>query len=700
MNPPCFTHFSAGMGFACRPRPAPVRGIPPLGVFFYRVGYPGLHPFGGHSMAKWMVYTKREDFRAVAQACGISQVLARVIRNRDVIGIENTRRFLRGTLGDLHDPRLLPDMEKAVRILAGKIREGVPVRVIGDYDVDGICASFILMRALGECGAQADVVLPDRIKDGYGMNPQMAEDAAQDGIGVILTCDNGIAAADAVRAAKDAGLCVIVTDHHEVPFETKETTRGKSEAFTDGAGTAGTEEPGADPAGADTAWTEEPGAETAGADAAMAGEPGAVSGTEGRRYLLPPADAVVDPKVRDPRTGKMEYPFPEICGAVVAWKLADLLLQELAPAARPEVLEELLPFCALATVCDVMPLKDENRILVREGLARAEKTSNVGLRSLLLVNSLEGKKLSAYHAGFVIGPCLNATGRLDNAERALALFLEEDPQEALKSAQKLRELNESRKSLTEQGVGKALEQVREKKLLKNRVLVIYLPDCHESLAGIIAGRVREQYSRPVFVLTRTEQGTVKGSGRSIEAYDMFASMTSVKDCFLKFGGHRMAAGLSMAEEDIDVLQTRLEETCTLREEDLTEVLHIDMELPPGLWTFDMTDELRLLEPCGTRNPRPMFAARDIQLHSVRIMGKGQNVLRFGAVDGRGARLNLLWFRDAAAFRQDLVSSRGPQAWEALQRGLADLPVQIIYYPEINEWKGRRSLQFVLKDMHF
>ena len=583
-------------------------------------------------MAKWMVYQKKENFRAIADACGISQVLARLIRNRDVIGIDETRRFLYGTLSDLHDPRLLPDMEKAVSLLGDKIRRGAAVRVIGDYDVDGICASYILMHALGICGAQADVVLPDRVRDGYGMNPQMAEDAAQDGIGVILTCDNGIAATEAVRAAKDAGICVVVTDHHEVPFEE--------------------------------------------------GEDGV------RKYLLPPADAVVDPKVRDSRTGEMEYPFPDICGAVVAWKLAGLLMEDLAPARKDDVLGDLLPFCALATVCDV----------VREGLRRAVHTTNTGLRSLLVVNGLEGKPLSTYHAGFVIGPCLNATGRLDNAERALALFMEDDPSEALRSAQKLRELNDSRKSLTEQGVLQAMDRIREDHMLDRRILVIFLPDCHESLAGIIAGRIRERFSRPVFVLTRTEEGLVKGSGRSIEAYDMFASMTAVKECFTKFGGHKMAAGLSMKEEDIPLLRERLEEGCSLREEDLTEVLHIDMELPPALWTLDMTEELNLLDPCGMANPKPVFAARGIRLHSLRIMGRGQNVLRMEAEDARGARLTLIWFCEADRFQEMVREAAGPGAWDALYAGRADLSASIVYYPDINEWRGRKSLQFVIKDM--
>ena len=593
-------------------------------------------------MAKWMVYQKKEDFRAIAAACGISQVLARVIRNRDVVGIEETKRFLRGTLSDLHDPRLLPDMEKAAGILCEKIRSGSLIRVIGDYDVDGICASYILMHSLSVCGAKADVVLPDRIRDGYGMNPQMAEEAAQDGIDVILTCDNGIAASEAILAAKKAGICVVVTDHHEVPFEERE----------DGV----------------------------------------------RKYLLPPADAVVDPKVHNPVTKEALYPFPDICGAVVAWKLAGLLLEELAPDRREKTLSDLLPFCALATVCDVMPLLDENRIIVREGLSRAEITTNTGLRSLLIVNGLEGKHLNVHDAGFVIGPCLNATGRLDNAERALALFLEEVPSEALRSAQKLRELNDSRKSLTEQGVEQALEQIRGEHLLDRRVLVIFLPDCHESLAGIIAGRIRERFSRPVFVLTRTEQGMVKGSGRSIEAYDMFASMTAVKECFTKFGGHKMAAGLSMREEDIPLLQARLEEGCVLRQEDLTDVLHIDMELPPSLWTIGMTEELRLLDPCGVGNLRPVFAARGIRLRSMRIMGKGQNVLRFEAADAYNAGLTLLWFREADRFREMVKAAAGPGAWDALYAGRADLPVSVAYYPEINEWRGRQSLQFVIKDM--
>ena len=593
-------------------------------------------------MAKWMIYQKREDFRAIAQECGISPVLARVIRNRDVIGAGETRRFLNGGLENLHDPELLPDMDKAVGILAGKIREGTAIRVIGDYDVDGICASYILLRTLAVCGARADVVLPDRVRDGYGMNPQMAEDAAEDGIGLILTCDNGIAAAEAVRTAKEAGICVIVTDHREVPFEEDEGG--------------------------------------------------------GKTWLLPTADAVVDPKVRGAKSGKMDYPYPDICGAVVAWKLADLLLKEMEPDRRTQVLGELLPFCALATVCDVMPLLDENRILVREGLAGAAVTSNVGLRSLLIVNGLEGKKLSAYHAGFVIGPCLNATGRLDSAERALALFLEEDPTEALRSAQKLRELNDSRKSLTEQGVEAAMTQVREQGLMRNRVMVIFLPDCHESLAGIIAGRIRERCSRPVFVLTRTEHGTVKGSGRSIDAYDMFASMTVVRDCFIQFGGHKMAAGLSMREEDIPVLQARLEEECTLRQEDLTDVMHIDMELPPCLWTMEMTEELDLLEPFGMANPRPLFAARDIRLHSLRVLGKGRNVLRMEGSDLSGRRMTLIRFQEEEVFREELVSAAGAGNWDKLCAGYADLAVRMVYYPEINDFRGRKSMQYIVKDM--
>ena len=595
-------------------------------------------------MARWMLYTKKADFKAIAEDCGISQVLARVIRNRDVVGSLQTRRFLKGGLEDLHDPCLLPDMEKAAGILCEKISAGEAVRVIGDYDVDGICASYILMRVLAACGAQADVVLPDRIRDGYGMNPQMADDAAQDGIGLILTCDNGIAAAEAVARAREAGICVVVTDHHEVPYEE----------------------------GADEAKT----------------------------WILPPADAIVDPKVRDPRTGQIEYPFPEICGAVVAWKLSDLLLQRLAPDQRTAVLQELLPFCALATVCDVMPLADENRILVREGLRLISGTKNIGLRSLLTVNGLEDRPITTYHAGFVIGPCLNATGRLDNAERALALFLEDDPAEALRSAQKLRELNDSRKSLTEQGVQNALIQISEKHLLDYRVMVIFLPDCHESLAGIIAGRIRERCSRPVFVLTRTENGLAKGSGRSIEAYDMFAHMTGVKECFVKFGGHKMAAGLSMREEDIPVLQDKLEETCGLSQEDLTDVIHIDMELPPSLWNFEMTEELRLLEPCGTANPRPVFAARGIRLRGVRVMGKGRNVLGFEAVDQGGRTLSLTWFCEADVFEEKVTAARGAGAWRALQEGRADLTVSMVYHPEINEWRGRRSLRYVIRDMHF
>ena len=592
-------------------------------------------------MAKWMVYQKKEDFRAIAQACGISQVLARLIRNRDVIGIEETERFLRGDLSDLHDPSLLPDMDKAVAVLCGKIRRGASVRVIGDYDVDGICASYILMHSLEVCGAKADVVLPDRILDGYGMNPQMAIDAAQDGIGVILTCDNGIAASEAVSKARDAGICVVVTDHHEVPFEEGEDGR--------------------------------------------------------KKCLLPPADAVVDPKVRDPQTGEMEYPFPEICGAVVAWKLAGMLLEELAPERKEQTLLALLPFCALATVCDVMPLLDENRILVREGLKRAAATSNVGLKSLLIVNGLEGKPLTTHHAGFVIGPCLNATGRLDTAYRGLELFMERDPVSALQNAQQLKDLNDSRKSMTAEGTDAAAALIEREKMQDRRVLVILLRNCHESLAGIIAGRIKESMHRPAFVLTDSGNGVLKGSGRSIESYDMYAEMNACEDLFIKYGGHKMAGGLSMKEENFDEFCRRIEENCTLTKEQLQEVIRVDMELPPRFLSLKMTRELALMEPCGTDNPKPLFVTRNIRLLSARVLGRNRNVVRLGAQDDTGAGMDLIRFGDAEDFEQSILETAGRGALEGLLRGAGNVTIDMVYYPDINVWNGRESRQYIVKD---
>ena len=613
---------------------------------------------------KWIVTAKRADFNKIAASCGISPVLARLIRNRDVIGEEETEQFLRGTTEDLHDPRLLPDAEKAVSILADKVREGKRIRIIGDYDVDGICSSYILWHSFRRFGNGADCVLPDRVKDGYGINERIVRDAAEDGVDTIVTCDNGIAASEPLGIAKSLGMTVIVTDHHEVPFRTGE------------------------------------------------------DGT--REYILPPADAVVDPKIPESASGVPAYPFPDICGAVVAYKLCMLLSEKLAGEGRPEaarpqpgpsgrghepgpavagssIARDLLPFAGLATVCDVMPLRDENRIIVREGLKEASVSHNAGLKALLRVTGLSDTPLTCYHAGFVLGPCLNATGRLDSALRGLQLFMEDDLSEALRSAQQLKDLNDSRKSMTAQGVGMAEEFIDRENMGDRKVLVLLLENCHESLAGIIAGRIKESRHRPVFVLTRTGNGMLKGSGRSIESYDMYAQMNACSDLLEKFGGHKMAGGLTIKEENFAEFARRVEADCALTGDDLQEVVRVDMELPPRFMGIAMTRELELLEPCGNGNPKPLFVTRNIRLLSAKVLGKNRNVIRLDAQDDRGTRMELIRFGDANEFSADVDEGAGRGAFEGLLRGAGNVTIDMVYYPDINSWNGRESMQYIVKD---
>ena len=594
---------------------------------------------------KWIVTAKRADFNLIARACGISPVLARLIRNRDVIGVDETRRFLGCSMEDLYDPRLLPDAVRAVDILTEKIEKGKKIRIIGDYDVDGICASFILWHCIRAFGGDVSAMLPERMTDGYGINERLVRCAASDGVDTIITCDNGIAAAQPLRTAGELGLTVIVTDHHEVPYKMRQD--------------------------------------------------GSVD------YILPPADAVVDPKIPESVTGQPGYPFPDICGAVVAFKICQLYAERLwggkESARYKELVRYLLPFAGLATVCDVMPLTDENRIIVKNGLGEAAFSDNLGLQSLLRVTGLSGTALTTYHAGFVIGPCLNATGRLDSAYRGLELFMEQDPAEALRSAQQLKDLNDSRKSMTAEGTEAAQELIEKENMQNRRVLVLLLRDCHESLAGIIAGRIKESRNRPTFVLTDTGNGVLKGSGRSIDSYDMYAQMNACEDLFLKYGGHKMAGGLTMKEENFEEFSRRIEENCTLTEEELQEVIRVDMELPPRFLGLSMTRELELLEPCGTQNPKPLFVTRNIRLLGARVMGKSRNVIRFAAQDDTGARMDLILFGDAQIFIQNIEESAGRGSFEELLRGAGNATIDMIYYPDINVWKDRESIQYIIKD---
>ena len=514
-------------------------------------------------MAQWFVSAKKADFEGIGQKFGISPVLARLIRNRDVVEEEEIRKYLYGDMSMLYNPFRMKGMEKAAEILAEKIGEVEKIRVIGDYDIDGICSAYILVSGLKALGANVDAAIPHRVKDGYGLNEALIQEAADAGVQTIVTCDNGIAAAEQIAYGNELGMTIIVTDHHEVPF---------------------------------------------------------VDAEDGRSYLLPPAAAVVDPKQED-----CEYPFKGICGAVVAYKLVEaLLLKAEKKEEQKELMEELLQFAAFATIGDVMELKDENRILVKKGLSLMERTKNNGLKALLLATGLEGKKISPYHIGFIAGPCLNATGRLDTAVRALELLQETNYEKAVQEANDLKELNDARKELTIKGVEAAMELVETTSLKEDRVLVVFLPDCHESLAGIIAGRVREKYGKPTFVLTRGEEG-VKGSGRSIEEYNMYEEISACKELFTKFGGHKMAAGVSMEEENVEIFRKKLNENCTLTEEDLEEKVHIDIALPLAHVTMEFVEELEKLEPFGMGNSKPVFAQKDVVVLREQILGKNKNV---------------------------------------------------------------------------
>lgn len=561
---------------------------------------------------RWMLQTKKADFQEMARIHHITPVTARIIRNRDIVGEEAVERYLWGTLKDLYSPHQLKDMDLAVEILKEKAEQGKRMRIVGDYDIDGVCSTYLLYRALSRVGACVDYEIPDRIKDGYGINESIIRAAAADGIDTILTCDNGIAAVEQIRLAKELGLTVLITDHHDIMQE-------------DG------------------------------------------------HDVLPPADAVVNPK-----QSQCTYPYPEICGGMVAYKLVKALYE--AFSVPDEEWLAMLEFAAIATVGDVMKLKDENRIIVKEGLKRIAYTKSVGLMKLIEKNDLDKDHISAYHIGFVIGPCLNAGGRLQTAKLALSLLLTEDAKEADRLALELKELNDQRKDMTKQGTEEAVAQVEEL-YREDKVLVAYLPSCHESLAGIIAGRLREQYQKPAFVLTDGEEG-VKGSGRSIEQYHMFEGLVRVKDILVKFGGHPMAAGLSLKKENVDEFRRRLNEEAELTEDDFVRRIWIDVPMPIDYISESLVEELEILEPFGQGNEKPLFAQKGLHIRSVRVLGKNRNAVKFSLADDKGTPMDAMLFTDGDAFMEELGSRR---------------LIDVIYYPAVNEYNGNRTLQIVIKN---
>lgn len=585
-------------------------------------------------MEKWVVSAKKADFKKISSQFGIDQVTARIIRNRDVLGEEAIEQYLHGDRSSLHDPGKMKDMGRAVAILQEKIQKKKKIRIIGDYDIDGIQSVYILYSALRSCGAQVDYAIPDRITDGYGVNERLVRQAAEDGVDAILTCDNGIAAAKELSLAKEMGMAVIITDHHEIPYE---------------------------------------------------------EGADGEKiFHIPAADAVVNPKQPD-----CPYPFKELCGAAVAFKLVQALYEK--SGLPPEEAWAYLENAAFATVGDVMPLTGENRIIVKEGLKALNQTRNFGIRALAARNQIELGKIKAYHIGFVLGPCLNASGRLDTAKRALDMLLAENEYIAAEYAGDLYDLNVSRKEMTEQGVQKAVELVEQGPLKDDKVLVIYLPDCHESLAGIIAGRIRERYHRPVFLLTKSEDG-VKGSGRSIESYSMYEEMTKCKELFTKFGGHPMAAGLSLPEQNVEVFRQKLNENTALTEEDLRGKIVIDVPMPLDYISKPLVEELNILEPFGKSNEKPVFADKNLQILSMGIFGKNKNVCRMQVKSQGGTALSAVYFGQVEKFLDFLQGKYGQDAVGRAMSGQGgEMLVSFIYYPEINVFNGKESLQIIVKN---
>ena len=563
-------------------------------------------------MQKWRVYSKKADFDAIGSRFNIDPVTARIIRNRDVTDMENVDMYLNGTLDSLHDPMMMKDMDKAVSVIASSIRDNKHIRIIGDYDIDGICSIYILFKGLKICGADVDYEVPDRITDGYGINENLIKQAYEAGVEVVITCDNGIAAASQIDYANELGMTVVITDHHDVPYE--ETDNG-------------------------------------------------------RRYIIPKAAAVVDPKQNDCR-----YPFKMLCGAGIAYKFIGCMVKEFQTG--DSIMPELLQFAAIATVGDIVDLLDENRIIVKEGLKLIANTGNYGLNALMAVTGVSRESINAYHIGFVLGPCLNASGRLDSAKRALKMLVTDDRAEAERHAGELKDLNEERKKLTSEAVDKAVDMVENSSLKDDKVLVIFLPDCHESIAGIVAGRIREKYYKPVIVLTRGEQ-EAKGSARSIESYNMFEKLSECKDLFTRFGGHPMAAGLSLPEENIPEFRSRINEHCNLSEEDLTETVWIDVPMPLEYINEKLILELGGLEPFGKANPKPVFADKNISIRNIRAIGKDKQYTRMTITKDSGIVIDAVGFFPCTEL-ETVYNKNGR--------------ISCTYYPEINEFRDKKQIQ--------
>ncbi len=583
-------------------------------------------------MENWLIKNKKADFKKIMEECGVSEVLARCLVNRGIEDINQINSFLHTSLDKLHNPFLLKDMEKACDILQEKIEEGKRIRIIGDYDVDGVMSTYILYSSLMILGADVDYEIPDRINDGYGINIRMVEEAHEQGIDTILTCDNGIVAMNEIKKAKEYGMTVIVTDHHSLHEEDDGT------------------------------------------------------------IVLPEADAIINPNQAD-----CSYPFTGLCGAAITYKLAIAMIGRHGPYDMTEYEMELLSYAAIATVCDVMDLVDENRIIVKHGLDILKNTRNIGLQALMDVCQIDKEKLSVFHLGFIIGPCLNASGRLDTAKKGLGLLLSDTKGQALELAIELKSLNEARKDMTADYTEQAISMIEEKKMLRDKVLVVYLPDCHESIAGIIAGRIREKYSRPTIILTDSLE-CAKGSGRSIENYNMIEELLKHRELMVKLGGHPMAAGLSIMPDNIELLRSALNENAPLTEEMLRPKVTIDILLPLGYITESLVEELKLLEPFGKGNEKPLFVDRDLTIKSLLVIGKNSSGIKLRVRNSYGREMDALYFGDVDGFFSYISDKYGEEETKRLKTGRGtNVKLTVTYYPNINEYMGYRNVQIMIQN---
>ena len=580
----------------------------------------------------WKLKNKKVDIDFMSKEYNTSNFLCRLMANRDILDDKTIKSYINPVYSNLNNAKDMKDIEKACLLLKEKINLGKKIRIVGDYDVDGVISVFILYKALKRCDANIDYEIPDRINDGYGINKNIIKKAYDDGIDTIITCDNGIAAISETEYAKSLGITVIVTDHHDVAF------------------------------------TEEDGI---------------------RNSILPSADCILNPKQED-----CNYTFKKICGAGVAFKLIEVLYESFE--IKKEEVYEFIEFVAIATVCDVVDLVDENRIFVKNGLEMITNTNNIGLRELKKANNLEDKEITAYHLGFIIGPCINASGRLDSAKKGLELLLCEDINKAEILAKEIVDLNEERKEMTSEGLERAIKIIESSSIKDDTILVVYIHDIHESLAGIIAGRVKEKYNKPTIILTKSEE-VVKGSCRSIEEYNIFEGLLSCKDILDKFGGHPMAAGLSLQEDKVEILRKRLNDTCNLTKEDLMKKISIDMSLPLESVTIPLIDELKKLEPFGKGNSKPIFGVKNARIKKAILMGKNKNVLKLKILTNENIYIDAMIFNNIEEFKEKIIKKYGQDELDSLyNKNQNNLLMDFLFYPSINEWNQNKYIQIIVE----